>query len=395
MEREVKEDIEQEPKVQKLNNPIVINEYDKYDIIDFLESEYIDDWLNLIPNNLWIENKKIIENHVYKLMEPKIISYVIEKINLNLPKYVILNFEKINLNLLKFCFERYYDKFMKEIKKKNYNMTQIINKCIYRHDYEFNKYFYEIIYFELEPEHKVEEQNSSTILNLYGLLQNKYPNNIHQNNMFYNMLVKEINYCAEMDYDVLQYYNKKFKNYIKKYTIDKYDTTTIINKIYEKIKMKIKKLDELFEIADILNISKSDLKKIILISTNYIYSYKSIIYNVCMYGDIDLIVEVLNFLDNDIVQKKENIIKIMTSISMSNKKENVFLVYNILLYEKKCIFTKQIYSEIIQNIIYQGDKKFYEYDKIIFELINLGGEIKGYSMYTEYIEKLKIKQLNN
>lgn len=82
-----------------------------------MESDCINDWLNLIPNDLWIKNKKLIENQVCKLEEPKIISYVVDKININLPKYISSNFEKINLNLLKYCVETNFNEFKKEIKK--------------------------------------------------------------------------------------------------------------------------------------------------------------------------------------------------------------------------------------------------------------------------------------
>ena len=42
-------------------NSYEYDKYDKYDIIDFLEQEYIKDWLSIIPNSVWIKNKKVIE----------------------------------------------------------------------------------------------------------------------------------------------------------------------------------------------------------------------------------------------------------------------------------------------------------------------------------------------
>ncbi len=81
----------------------------------------------------------------------------------------------------------------------------------------------------------------------------------------------------------------------------------------------------------------------------------------------------------------------MTYASLSNKMENVFLIYNYLAFGKNFQFTKDQYSKIVSRIIHLGDKKHYNYKDVIIEFINLGGEISGYSLYTDYIERLKIK----
>lgn len=395
MEQETNQEAVEEHVIKKITNSSML-EYDIYDIIDFLEPEYINDWLNLIPNDLWIKNKKTIENQVCKLHEPKIISYVVDKINLNLPKFITLNFEKINLNLLKYCVETNLEKLKKEIKNKSYLYKEIISKCIFKHDYEFNKYFYEIIYFELEPEHKI-EQKSANITNLFGLL--KYNNvSFHPNNIFYEILIKNISRWNVPYFLVFKYYNEKFKNSIQKYTLDR-NYNMIFLDIFNK--SKLNNFEDLIELKNILNITdtyfnnqilclKLSIDKSILLDV----SDKSIMFNICKTGDINLILKILNFLDEDIIQKKENILRFMVCVSLTNKIENVFLIYNILLYEKNCIFTEDLYSKIIFEIIQQREKKFHEYDKIIFELINLGGKIKGCSLYTDYIEKLKIKKIS-
>ena len=381
--------------VKEQINSIILNEYDKYDIIDFLEWEYINDWLNLIPNQIWIKNKNIIENRIYKLSEPKIISYIINKINLNLAKYIVSNFSKINLDLLKFCIDTNFDKFKIEIKN-SCSYKKIIFNCIYERDYEFNKYFYETIYFELEHEHKFKPATKN-VLNMFGFLL--YDNeNIHPNNMFYNLLIKNINNQSHSvpNFDVFKYYYRKFTNALNmaiKYSNKQYLKHFFMNIFY---KSKINNFEDLIELKNILNITHVEFKKYILIENdNYSLidiSNKSLILNICKTQSINFIIKILNLLDNEIIQQKDNIIHIMVSMSLTNKIKSVYLIYNWLVYDKKCIFTKEIYSLIIKRIIIVGEKNFHEYNEIIFELINLGGEIKGFSIYTDYIEKIKIKK---
>lgn len=365
---------------------LVSYEYDKYDIIDFLETQYINDWLNLIPDNEWIKNKKAIEYKVSKLTEPEIISLVISKINLNLPKYIVVNFEQINVDLLKFCVETNFDKLKKEIKKNPSIYKQIIDKCIYNMNYEFNKYFYENIYFELEPTHKI-QQNSANILNLYGLLQK----NVHKNNMFYDQLINNLqrNWGSDaLNFKVLKYYNSIFLN-IFKIKKENENVKSLFVKIF-KInfeKGEINNFEDLNELKNIFGISDKQFKIYIV----HILYDKSILDYVCASGDIDFIIELINKLDDDIL--KENITNVMVHTALLNKIENVFLMYNLLVYEKKCVFTKEMYSEIIIRLVFMRKSKYdvYKYNKIIYEFINLGGKIRGYSTYTDYIDRLKIK----
>lgn len=371
------------------------NKYDKYDIIDFLEAEYIDDWLNLIPNNVWMTHKKKIENVVHKLSEPKIISYVIKKINLNLVKYIINNFEKINLNLIKYCFETNFDKLKKELINDPFIFNDIIKICCIKHNYDFNKYFYETIYFELKPEHKVVPKSENQIVSNPDPEPDPHPANVFYN-VFYNV-IKDINktFTNIPTFDVFKYYNTKFKNII--------NSDIKHNYVFERIYFisKINNYNDLIELKNILNIENKIFNEII---TNYDYWSdvnvkfwsRCILKKICMTGDLDYIVKILNLLDIDFIQKKVSIINIMTFVSLSNKIESVNNIYNFLRYEKNCVFTNEIYSKIIEKIILTGPKKYYEYDKIIYEFINLGGVIviQGYSRYTDYIKKIKIKNIN-
>jgi hypothetical protein len=368
--------------IKNTNNKMY--EFDKYDIIDFLESEYINDWLSIIPNDVWIINKKTIENQIFKLKDKTIILYIINKINLNLPKFIVCNFDKINLELLKFCVEYNFNGFKKQIKKNLNIYNEIIYKCITIHNYEFNKYFYEIIYFELEPEHKIKIKPNHMINS----------NDIHKDNMFYNSL-KKILYIKSSDlyysiygYEIIKYYKFVFENLFDK--LEKKRANKIFINIF--IGSKIDNFNDMIYLKNILNITDIEFKKNCIFETSHNYIVgESVFRNICKESNMTFIFKVLNFCDDDFLLKNENIITLMTYISLSNKIENVFLVYNYLVFGKNYKFTKEQYSEIIYNIIKFGDKKVNEYKNIIIEFINLGGIISGYSIYTDYIERLKIK----
>ncbi len=355
-----------------------IYEYDKHDIIDFLETEYITDWLETIPINVWIDNKKTIEGKIINLKDKKIISFVISKIGVSLPKIIVNGFEKINLELLKFCVENNFNALKKEIKKNSYYYSQIIKECIIKHDLEFNKYFYETVYFELEPEHRNINKNS-----------------IHKDNMFYNCIKKIFSglksgayfFEGTNGYEVLKYYNSEFPDLLS--TLEKKKSYDIFQDIF--IGSKIDNFNDMMNLKNILKISDLEFKKNLLFPSSTFYFDKYIIPNVCKGGNITFIFQVLNLCDDNILLKKENVITLMTWISLSNKTENVFLAYNYLVFGKNYKFTNQDYSEIIQKIIKFGDQKHFNYKDIIIEFINLGGIVKGYSVYTDYIDSLKIK----
>ena len=362
-----------------------IYEYDKYDIIDFLEPEYIKDWLSTIPNDVWMKNKKTIENSIFELREKKIISFVINKINLNLPKFLVKNFNKINVELLKFCVEYDFATFKKEIKKNLLIYKQTINICITKHNYEFNKYFYETIYFELEPEHKIITKPIN--LNIFGILQNN--NKFHKDNIFYDSIIKLLNGLNSVDYKILKYYNIKFKNVFA--NLDKKILCPLFINVFNG--SKIDNYNDMIDLKNILGITDLEFKKKIIFGSLFNYNAnRCIIRNICMLGNINFIFQVLNFCDDNILLKNSNICTLIVSTSLSKKIENVLSIYNYLVFEKKFKFTKELYSEIITNIIYGADKKHFNYKDIIIEFINLGGRVSGYSVYTDYIDRLKIKK---
>lgn len=364
-------------------------EYDKYDIIDFLEYEYINEWLSTIPNNIWEKYKSYISIELCKLKDEKIIKYIIEKIKLNLPNYIVKNFDKINLELLKFCVQNNFEKLKDEIKKYINVYEKIIQVCIFHHDYEFNKYFYENIYFKLEPSQEIIPLKFS---NLFGLIKNDY----NKDNMFYKKILSiySKNFETIQDIETLKYYNLKFNNVFTKIKRNNI-IFNIKNIIIHDVANKNNNFNNLIEIKNIFGI---DITEFI----NELFCYnknRMLIETICHHYDIDSILQILNLCDNKTMLIKEFVIDILVYISTRNDDikniSDVFLIYNYFEYQKNFKFTEQIYSTIIKHIIQRCGIKHYKYSEIIYEFINLGGRVSGYSIYTDYINRIKIKPNQN
>ena len=215
--------------------------------------------------------------------------------------------------------------------------------------------------------------------------------------MFYNFIKNT--YEPIKNYNTIKYYDTKFKGvftYIKTKNI----SYLIFSRTF--IESKIDNFNDMINLKNILGITDTEFKNNLFIKTsknnlfirtseeNYIFPI------ICMSCNIEFILQILNYCFDEkpyLLLNNQIVCKVMTYVSVSNKIENLSLIFNYLIYEKNFKFTKQQYSDIIKNIIWYGEKKHHEYDKIIYELINLGGTISGYSIYTDYIDRLKI--INN
>ena len=361
--------------------------YDEYCIIDFLEAEYINDWLSTIPDNLWRKYRLKILNNIYKLTDKSIITFVIKKIKLNLPKYIVSNFHNINLELLKYCVEYDFIKLQQEIKLNIYTYKQIITYCICYHNYQFNKYFYETIYFELEPSHK---GNPEQI------------NFVHENNMFYNYF---INLGVIRDYNSIVYYNEKFPNIFKKCKSTQYKQNIFFD-IYTNSNMN--NFDDFINLKNILNFDDLIVKKTMLFGNLSKYNYDNdyippptnndnFIPKICRDRDTDYIIQFLNWTYSDTKFKitYHHVLVIMIYTSLSNNKEKVLSIYNYLVQKQKWNFTDELYTQIIQEIVNYSSNTGKTCKDIIYEFINMGGKITGHPTYTNYMNQIKIKKIKN
>lgn len=368
-------------------------EYDKWDIIDFLEPEYITDWLELIPDKCWNEFNKDVEKAFGKITDERVMDLVMSKIKINLPKYIVDNYEKINLESLKYCVKKNFEKLSAKIKYSDAKFNTIIKSTLQTHDLNFNKYFYEELYFKLEPTHKYDEfKNKSN----YTLL----PNNIyiHKNNKVYKIcdtLGLSHNFKT-LKYELIKYYDELFPNVFHNCNKNNIIVYMFMNTFCAS---KIDNYDDIIKLKNILNISDHIFSREILIGQKELYTCKHIFFEVCEKGNTELVFKLLNNHWNFLFETEKNIIEIMTQSALSKNYELVFLLYNFYTEQKNIEFTDKMCSQILRRIIGRIDKKSCDYDKIIYEFLNMGANISGYSkcsLYTDYVNSIKsIKHKNS
>lgn len=357
-------------------------EYDKYDIIDFLEPDYID-WLNSIPLEYWDKYKKDVEKSFYKINDERVMELVMANVKINLPKYVVDNFSKITLEVLKYCVKTNFTKLETQIKKCNYKFNNCIRESIVKRDLEFNKYFYEDLYFKLEPTHQYIDDN---IKDNFLLLEDIY---IHKANRFYKKLKQMLlcNLVGISNYKVIKYLNKIFPNIFQNISLEK--KSNLYLKTFNE--SKINNWNDIIELKNILNISSDYFCKKMLINDGYYPNTSKYLFpSICKSGNVELIFKIIDNFWSKELEKIACVINIMVSSSLSKNYELVLLLYNFFTFKKNVKFDKIICSSIIEKIIYISDKKYHDYDKIIYEWFNLGGVVKGYSIYTDYIKSIKI-----
>lgn len=389
------------------------NKYDKYDIIDYLELDYLD-YLDTIPQEIWNKYKKEIENSLFLIKDKKVIKYVMKKITIDLSQYITKNFKKINLELLKICFETDFIKIYKKIHKSEYERNQIYIECITSHDLEFNKYFYSTI-SEYKKKENIEKnkqgdkkKSSYIISNIFSLFLSKSNTNsepeqiiidIDFTNLFEKMYITQIIYSSKDLY--------KIKFEVFQYYIDIFDLTTKFDLIPFSKKRDIFKnmllgqyndynnYEHIMKFKKILKISENDFVNRILFNIDKKYNgYLPTIYNVCESGNIDYFLSIINNfnISNDLLS--ENIIiNMIVYAGISGNIDLVYIVYNYLSQKKPLLFTQELYSKIILFLI-KRSSNHYKVHRTIYEMINLGGIIKGYSVYTDYIDSIKIIKSN-
>lgn len=345
------------------------NEYDKYDIIDFLETDYFD-YLNNIPKEIWTKYKNDISTSLLTIKDHHVINFVCNKINIDY-KFIIKNFDKINLELLKYLMND--DNTKNNLKIKIPNQIDKIFLQIYQfQDLEFNKFIFE---------------NFCQISN----------NNINNDNKNFNykkcIEQKIVSWILPKYYNVLDYYIKKFDliESIKKYTdVVKIE---IFLEFYDKY--KIDSYDKLIEFKNLLQIDNITFASKILFKGNNYQWYQpvNIISKICNSGDIDYLINVVNNFNIHKTSFSENIISTMfTNGILSGNVNFPMILYNYLKYNIGINFNKQLLSKILFSFISTVGTNHKQYEDIIYQFIDLGGVIKGYSVYTDYIESINFLQ---
>ena len=390
-------------------------EYEKYDIIDFLELEYLD-YLDTIPQKIWTKFKKDIENVFYKISNEKVIDYVMNKIQpFDISTYVIKNFKKISLEILKKCFEVNFIKIYNKINKDYYQKKNIFTECISEHGLEFNEYFYKVI-SEYENKNQIKNTNENTtkkvsssfdfISNFFVKLtgdKNSKGNEIESIGVVNSELKKifEEVYSKKdisssilpYSFEVLKYYTKLFRLEDNFRSFNIYKKKNMFESLYNMEINQINNYEKMLELKNFLGITDKELIQNIIFPDKKQFAYVlPIIYKICQSGNIDYVLAVVNNYNIPNTLYYESTILNMIIYSGISKNVNlVIIIYNLFLNKFPHIFTKDFYGKIIYQLIDRTKPNYHEYDNIIYEFINLGGIVKGYGVYTEYIECLTFK----
>lgn len=364
--------------MQICNIDSINDNYDKYDIIDYLEIEYIDNWLKLIPDNIWIKYSKDIIKIFYKITNEKLIDFIINKIKINMPLYVVKNMNTISLEILKYCEKNYLTQLLSKLKKKNYIVLCLMNKNL-----DFNKYFFENLYYKINPIYEYKGINNEN--NFILLDNNEY---IHKDNEFLTTIKRYKSYYSNKitNYDIIKYYDKKIPNIFMEYKIE---NTMLVNKhkIFRNIFMncKIINYNDTIELKRILDITNNEFINMFMISSSGYY----ILGKICMSGNIDFIFKILNKFWTNKLLEESSIINIITFSAYSQNINVVKQLYNFLSKEKNYIFNEEIYSKIVRRLLFHNKKNIY--NEIIYEFINLGCKvIKNNSHFNKYSKSIKI-----
>lgn len=348
----------------------IYDKYDKYDIIDFLELEYIDDWLDQIPQKIWKKYHVDILHHLPKIKNFKMLEYIIKKIDINLPHYIVESFECITLDILKFCVETNFEMLKKYIKMNCNIYERILSLCFSHHNLEFNKYFYENLYIVLEQELFFNP------IQIQSQIKTPKP---HSNNLLYKVINASFNkYSTCKDFRVIKYYNEKFPKIFELQKNVKISSDSRFLYIFDY--SKINNLEDMIELQNIINIKDIDI-------INIMYNILRCVFQT---SNVDFVFKILNKYWSKNFLENKFICPIMVHASLKKNYELVSLLYNFFSYSKNFTFDSSCLSIIIYNIIKSSGKKHIEYDKIIYEFIHMGGVVNGYPIYSNYIKSIKI-----
>jgi len=343
-----------------MNNNKIAYEYDRYDIIDFLEPDYID-YLNLIPDDIWEKYQKYIEDALLSVENKLIIDLVFKKIKIKYVQYVLQNFSKINFKLFRIIMYKSSTKILNKLKKFKSIRENVYRECILKNNLEFNEYLYGSIFVVLNQtlHHDIDELQKifQSIINMTGLLP-KY-------------------------YDVFKYYYEKYIIIVGK------NKQRLFFQMYKNY--NINNFKNLIELINLIKIPNNTFVQEILF--NKIINYddrEKLIFKISNTCDPDYFIQVMDYftMENNCFHF-DVIVNIIVEASLTKNIDLVIVIINYLKKKKKVVFTKEIYSRIIYFIIKKSGPKYNEYDNIIYEFINLGGVVKGYGVYTDYIESIK------
>lgn len=378
------------------------NEYDKYDIIDFMDIDYLE-YLSSLPNNIWKQYKNDIEIQLLNVENIKVISFILNKIQVDFYKYITKNFEKINLALLQYMIEINEEKFITKIIHSKFTRGLFQSSILY-HDLEFNKYVYENLYKKIFNKNN-EINNYAKNINLLENKKNENIFNYFPSNIFcWNNINKDEDefrtfFVNMIERSMVPKYFNVFEYYIEKLNLDAIikncpiqNKINLYNIMYDMY--SINSYDKLIKFQNLFEINQHDFLSKIIFSINKSFNNDMLMYKICRCGDIDYFIKVIiNFNFEKTYFTNNVVVNMFINAAISKNIDFIIVLYNYLKTNMQINFDINLLSEIVLRIVLRISKEasssHNEYDVIIYEFLNLGAIIKGYSKYTDYIESIK------
>lgn len=145
---------------------VVEYQYDKFDIIDFLEPEYID-YLESIPSDIWKKFQSDITSSIGNINNIKLYNLIDKKIDINYVDVFTKKISKSDIGLLKMIIDNpvLRNKLITQLKSNSRTIYELYSNCILHKDIKFNKYFYEDVYLKYVKENvQINDKNQHGVI---------------------------------------------------------------------------------------------------------------------------------------------------------------------------------------------------------------------------------------
>lgn len=402
------EQIEQNIKPKNENNIIKFEySYNFSDIEDYLNWEYLE-YLELLPNKLWIENKKKIEKMLLEQTDERIIKYLILKLNLkstNIFKDLSkLKIKKFTFEYFKYITANYLDEFDKCLTRLYGFFEKIFSKILFCENNEYNDYAFNLF---IGPKYSLHVRNYfekyfnkciNTRLSLIRLVKTK------STSLNFDIFFRYINFLNYTDpYCKITFINHRDKDEFDYICDDLKKLRLFCSLIVLFNKITFEQLKELQKYSKVSN--KLFKTKLIQDIKNYKTCFLT---NICSYGDIDYFSKTINeynidltflnatFYSTTLINLRHGnfIAKLISCIAILKDIEKLSTFINLLKYGLNILINNSIYNIVVENIVSSNEYNFYEHRDIVCEFIKLGATPQKNSYYTEFAKSIKNNFLN-
>lgn len=391
-----------EPIVEPIVESIKLNKfkvnYSVYDIIDYLDPNYID-YLDKLPDGLWKLSKKLIIQKLHIQHEHKIIEYLIAKLKLTnvLTNFFKLHKKKISIEYFKYIYSNFTNEFDMHLMKSYGNFVKIFNEILLETNFEFNlfvsKIFLKQCYVYPMTFCIGKIFNKIAVLNSYFYRRQTVNMTADYNTFFqyvqfvnYNEPCKNItNEIKNIRMNELQMFGRK-KNIENTKDAKKIKKVRLFNQFYKWFKNI--SFEQTKELANYFKMSKELMQLQIKTCTE---STDNIIYTFCKNYDIEYFIrmieeyDIINMFmrDDNNIDVRSVVAKLLAIVARSKNIDTVRIFHNYLQFHFGILFNEKLYLRVCTNITFFKHYNFTEYKQIMYELVKLSGN------------KLAMYRLNN